>query len=330
MVSIALGCAGSPPTESTTESREEPRPVEVPIDDKAASKQGKELLAVAPVEHPKASEIRGSTGTDTVSLVAVGDISLGRIINAEMVDRDDFTFPFEHVNDFIKAADIAIGNLESQMFPGCPVLKRGLRLCASPRAISGLVDAGFDVVSVANNHSDNFGRRALASSVALLRAKGISVAGYDRHPIIERRKIRFGFLAYDITQEVIPLKRVSRDIAAVQSRSDVVVLMMHWGKEYQVTPDPTQTDFAAFAASRGVDVIIGTHPHVVQPLTTVKSAPVAYSLGNFVFDQMWSEETQNAAAASLTFDEGGSVVKANLVPLRLVAPGIPLFSKPKN
>ncbi len=313
---IVLGCAGAPPGESKGKSC----PAQDGIAETAAIEESKEFHDVAPSR--RLPPALGPDDSGAISLVAVGDISLGRVINAEMVERNDFTFPFAHVEKFIRTADIAVGNLESQLFRGCPLLRGGLRLCASHRAVAGLVKAGFDVVSVANNHAGNFGRRALASSVALLRAKGISVAGYDRPPIIERKNTRFGFLAYDSTQESIPLRRIYREIAAVRARSDVVILMMHWGKEYETTPISHQTDLAGFASSHGVDVIIGAHPHVVQPLTTINQVPVAYSLGNFVFDQMWSEETQNASAAVFKFKDG-KVADAELVRVKLVAPGIP-------
>ncbi len=267
-----------------------------------------------------------NTQLNEVSMVAVGDICLGRFINAEMVERDNFTFPFEHVRNLLNEADIAVGNLEAQLFSRCPVLDDGMRLCASNRAIDGLVQAGFDVVSVANNHSDNFGDRALAASVRTLRENGIAVAGYDRTPVIERRGTRFAFLAYDITKRVVSLKRIAHNISAARDRADVVVLILHWGREYETTPHKSQISLARFAASKGADLIIGAHPHVVQPLTQVNGTHVAYSLGNFVFDSMrWSEPTKHGAAARIVFRKA-KIHEARLIPVELISPGIPVFA----
>ncbi|MCP4679677.1 MAG: CapA family protein [Deltaproteobacteria bacterium] len=319
---IVLACAGAPPAAPGKHHAVKNEPPEQKVTETSATQK---RTPTTPPPEMTISEARPQVETEpnTVSLVAVGDICLGRNINAEMVDTNDFTFPFVHVADFLKSADITVGNLEAQLFPGCPLLTGGMRLCGDRRAVAGLVKSGFDVVSVANNHADNFGKRALASSVKMLRANGIQVAGYGKPPVIERNGTRFAFVGYDITKRSVPLKRIGRKLKAAKERADVVVLIMHWGKEYETTPSRIQTNLAQFATKQGADLIIGAHPHVIQPLETVNGAPVAYSLGNFVFDSMmWTEETRKSTAAVFKF-LGSAVTSSRLIPGRLVSAGIP-------
>ncbi len=259
------------------------------------------------------------------SIVAVGDIQLGRKIFAQMVDRDDYTFPMRRVADKLLAADIAIGNLESQIFPWCPVLTSGMRLCAGSRAVESLTRAGIDVVSVANNHSHDFGKKAFDTSVRLLKKNGIAVAGVGPRPaLVERNGVRFAFLAYSPVDRRISLKRITSNIRAARNRADVIVVLVHWGVEYSSEPDEAQFALAEFLAKSGANLIIGSHPHVLQPMVKLGNATVAYSLGNFVFDQMWSSATSHSAAGKFDFCNA-QLSSAELVPVELLAPGVPFF-----
>ena len=120
----------------------------------------------APPTEPPAPE-PADAGVATVepdhgwTMLAVGDIQLGRTIYADMVELDDYTFPMRAVADRLSAADLTVGNLEAQIFDRCKVLRVGMRLCAGPRAMESIELGGFDVLSVANNHSTNFGKRNL-------------------------------------------------------------------------------------------------------------------------------------------------------------------------
>ncbi len=266
----------------------------------------------------------------TTSIVAVGDIQLGRDIFAQMVERDDYTFPMKRVSDELLAADIAVGNLESQIFPWCPVLTTGMRLCAGSRAVESLIHAGIDVVSVANNHSHDFGKKAFDTSVRLLKKNGIAVAGLGPRPaLVERNGVRFAFLAYSPVDRRESLRRITSNIRAAKKRADVIVVLVHWGVEYSNEPDEDQIALAEFMASRGVSLIIGSHPHVVQPMVKVGNTTVAYSLGNFVFDQMWSPATSHSTAGKFDFCNT-ELSSSKLVPVELVTPGVPFFPQQPN
>ena len=257
-------------------------------------------------------------------MLAVGDIQLGRTIFADMVDLGDYTFPMRGVADRLSAADLTVGNLEAQIFDRCKVLRVGMRLCAGPRAMQSIEIGGFDVLSVANNHSTNFGKRGLDESVKRLRERGIRVAGYGKHiPVVEMNGTRVAFLGWSPVHEQISLKRIASHIKRARARADLVFAFVHWGIEYETTPSRAQERLADFIASKGVDLIIGAHPHVVQPMERVRDTLVAYSLGNFVFDFMWGEALRGAVGEFVVDD--GQIAKSRLIPVQIDEMGAPHF-----
>lgn len=298
------------------------------------SSEGNDLAGITPAIEESTTTPAPNTeptceGTLT-SIVAVGDIQLGRKIFAHMAERKDYAFPMRQVADTVTAADIAIGNLESQIFPWCPVLTSGMRLCGGSRAVESLTHAGIDVVSVANNHSHDFGKKAFDTSVGLLKKNGIAVAGLGPRPaLVERNGVRFAFLAYSPVDRRISLRRITSNIRAAKKRADVIIVIVHWGVEYSNEPDEAQVALAEFLASQGASLIIGSHPHVLQPMVKLGDATVAYSLGNFVFDQMWSSETSHSAAGKFDFCNT-ELKSAKLIPVELVAPGVPFFPQEPN
>ncbi len=297
------------------------------------SSEGDDLGGTVPMLDGLDEESAGKSAGNTepacegslTSLVAVGDIQLGRNIFSQMVDRNDYAFPMRRVKDTLFAADIAVGNLESQIFPWCPVLTTGMRLCGGSRAVESLTHAGMDVVSVANNHSHDFGKKAFDTSVGLLKKNGIAVAGGGPRPaLVERNGVRFAFLAYSPVDRRISLKRITSNIRAAKNRADVIVVLVHWGVEYSNEPDEAQIALAEFMVEQGASLIIGSHPHVLQPMVKLGDATVAYSLGNFVFDQMWSSATSRSAAGKFDFCNT-ELKNSKLVPVELITPGVPFF-----
>lgn len=277
-------------------------------------------------EPPSAAVDAGPVEVDDGSwtMLAVGDIQLGRTIYAEMVDLDDYAFPMRAVGERLAAADLTVGNLEAQIFERCPVLRVGMRLCAGPRAIESIEAGGFDVLTVANNHATNFGKRNLDESVRMLRERGIEVAGYGKRiPVVEIAGARVAFLGWSPVHEQVPLRRVAAQVKKARAKADLVFAFVHWGVEYETTPSRAQTHLADFIASKGVDLIIGSHPHVVQPMERVRDTLVAYSLGNFVFDFMWGESLRGAVGEFVV--EDGAIARSRLIPVQIDDLGSPHF-----
>jgi poly-gamma-glutamate synthesis protein (capsule biosynthesis protein) len=303
-----------------------PSPVSSPIEIDAGPPAPETATSPAPPEAADAgiADVAAAPPDDSWTMLAVGDIQLGRTIYAEMVDLDDYTFPMRAVADRLSAADLTVGNLEAQIFDRCKVLRVGMRLCAGPRAMESIDRGGFDVLTVANNHATNFGKRSLQESVERLRERGIAVAGYGKQiPVVEIEGTDVAFLGWSPVHEQLPLKRIASQIEKARARADLVFAFVHWGIEYETTPSRAQERLADFIASKGVDLIIGSHPHVVQPMEQVRETLVAYSLGNFVFDFMWGEALRGAVG-EFVVDEG-RITSSRLIPVQIDEMGAPHF-----
>jgi poly-gamma-glutamate synthesis protein (capsule biosynthesis protein) len=178
--------------------------------------------------------------------------------------------------------------------------------------------------------------RSFLDTLANLKGKGIAPVGGGvdlataRAPVvIERNGVRFAFLGYDDVSSsfygataslpgTAPLSAANliQDIATAKAVADVVIVLPQWGAEYTPTPTLRQTDLARVAIEAGADVVGGNHPHVVQGVEWFEEGFVAYALGNFVFDQDWSIETQQGAVLEATFS-GSRLIGVRLVPVRI-------------
>ena len=238
-------------------------------------------------------------------LIFVGDVMLSRSVGAKMQAEDDWTYPFEKIAPTLRSANLTFGNLE------CPVSDTGRNrhhlysFRADPKAIAGLKFAGFDVMSVANNHSFDWGRPALVDTLVRLRAAGIRPVGAGandleaHYPVLVRLNgVKLAFLAYvnvppkEATAGTdqpgvawLDRDRTSADIRFARVLADVVIVSVHWGVEYMRKPQRLQLELAHQMIDAGADLIVGSHPHVIQPLEEYHGRWIAYSLGNFIFDQ---------------------------------------------
>ncbi len=250
--------------------------------------------------------------SDEVTLIFAGDIMLSRFIGTLMERKNDWTFPFRRIADATRLADIAVGNLEGPISSGGTRVGSENSFRADPRAIQGLTFAGFDVVSIANNHIWDYGSEAFLDTLRILGENGIGYAGggedYSKAhtPLIkEIRGTKFAFLSYTdlisrslATESSTPAiafaekEEIVRDIKEVREKADVVVTLFHWGDEYETRHNALQEDLAHAAIDAGARIVIGHHPHVIQDTEEYNGGFIAYSLGNLVFDQNFSEETR--------------------------------------
>jgi poly-gamma-glutamate synthesis protein (capsule biosynthesis protein) len=207
--------------------------------------------------------------------------------------------------EMLRAADLAYCNLE------CPISDQGrdqhhlYSFRADPRSLEGLQQAGFRVVSQANNHTYDWGPAAVLDSVERLRTAGIRTVGAGQNDleahypaIVDVGGLKVGFLAYvniepkEATAGVdrpgvawLEPARALADIRFARPLVSLLIVCPHWGVEYALRPTPEQVKLAHQMIDAGADLIVGSHPHVVQPLEQYHGCWVAYSLGNFVFDQ---------------------------------------------
>ena len=286
----------------------------------------------APAEAPEIPlSLDGARTPGPVTLLACGDVLLSRTV-AEMIDRHGYRWPFRHVRDLVTSADLAFCNLENpasflgRPYPGKPA---DVTFRAAPGALFSLAWAGFDVVSLANNHMNDYGPAAIRETLDYLDLLGIARAGagFDeasaRAPaVLEVRGSRVAFLAYaEGIWRVLPAaserpgvaladpSRLASDIASLRktARPDYVVVSVHWGEEHERHPRQTQRDFGRAAIDAGADLVLGHHPHVLQSLERYGEGLIVYSLGNFVFD-MAAESTYDTAAIRITLEDRKSVV----------------------
>jgi poly-gamma-glutamate capsule biosynthesis protein CapA/YwtB (metallophosphatase superfamily) len=239
------------------------------------------------------------------TLLFVGDVMLSRGVGAKMKAEGDWTYPFQKIAATLTAADLTFGNLE------CPVSDVGrdryhlYSFRADPGAIEGLKYAGFDVMSVANNHMYDWGPSALLDTLQRLREAGIMPVGAGANDLeahypqlLNCAGLKLAFLAYvNVAPETaiaapdrpgvawLELDRVLADIRFARPLADVLVVALHWGGEYVTQPQRNQVELAHRMIDAGADLVVGSHAHVVQPVEEYRGRWIAYSLGNFVFDQ---------------------------------------------
>lgn len=256
--------------------------------------------------------------TDTLRLLFTGDIMghAPQIASAQVVknSRYDYTPCFRYVKPILEQADLAIGNLELTL-PGKPPYT-GYPMFRSPDDLArALKEAGFDILVTANNHANDSHGEGVTNTVKTLRAldflqTGTFTDARDRaahYPLMVYKKgFKIALLNYTYgtnglpTQEptivnLIDKEQIAADLAeAVARKPHYIIVVMHWGIEYQLNENDEQRDLAQFLISHGADMVIGSHPHVVQPIRTervampdgsVKEALVVYSLGNFISNQ---------------------------------------------
>lgn len=262
-------------------------------------------LPAASLETQKEGDVPG------VTLLFVGDIMLARAIGSIAERKNDPLFYFRSTRELVRRADVAVANLESPLSTRGTKMGSELSFRAQPKMSDGLSFAGFDVVSLANNHIWDYGPDALLDTLDILSQKQILYAGAGRNyarahapALYTVRGTQIAFLSYtDLLAEShtressLPAVAfadkgtVAADILGARRRADIVVVLLHWGEEYSTRHSKAQEELARAAIDAGAHLVIGHHPHVVQEVEEYNGGLIAYSLGNFIFDQNFSEET---------------------------------------
>ncbi len=233
-------------------------------------------------------------------------------------------YPFAAVAEQLRSYDLLVGNLE------CVAANRGsptipLPLVAPLHSPKALLDAGFDIVSVANNHAEDLGKLGYEDMLKRLDAAGLPyVGGYladkSRDPMVVREVngIKVAVLGYFNRDTADTFK----DIARAHEVADVVLVFLHWGIDF--SPDPTrfQRQWGRKLIDKGASAVIGAHSHIVQPEEIYEGKLIAHSLGNFVFSGMTKRGSRDGAILELDVDETG-VVAHRFRPVKLDLRGAP-------
>jgi poly-gamma-glutamate capsule biosynthesis protein CapA/YwtB (metallophosphatase superfamily) len=300
-----------------------------------------------PIRQPQgyALTVPGNPSGHVVTATFVGDLMLGRRVGQAMASSGDFSAPFAHVASKLASADLTVGNLESTLSRDGRPRQGADSFAADPRVLEGIKEAGIDVVSLANNHSGDFGPAALVQTVQRLKEGGLMTVGAGRDAaeaetpvVVTRQGARFGFLAFNAIGETPraaqttpgaveirmqprlgPLRRPDLDAfialqRALRPQVDLLVVLPHWGDQYTTDVHEDQRIVARSLVEAGADLVIGSHSHWVGGAEIHKGKLIVYSLGNFVFDMQSSRQTREGAALSLTFS-GPHLMAAEFLPV---------------
>jgi len=253
---------------------------------------------------------------------AVGDIMLSREVAGKIDAADDATLPFKKMEGLLRAADFNFGNLESPITSSLQYHNQNQFIFNAPAAFTeGLTIYNFAALNLANNHANDQEALGLKFTRSFLDKHNIDHVGTGdslleawQGKVIEENGIKVGFVGatyglnygpLDKTQFVARLKdtqNLRNSIETLAATSDFIVVTMHAGEEYSRKPNADQTAFAHAAIDYGADMVIGAHPHWIQPIEKYKDKYIFYSLGNFIFDQEWSKETKEGLVATITLE----------------------------
>lgn len=249
----------------------------------------------------------------TTSLGAIGDLLIHDWVYEDAKRESDYDFKpmLTQVKDLLIKPDVLLANQET-VLGGVEIGLSSYPSFNSPQEVGdAFIDAGVDIVSTANNHTLDRGEKAILSQIDYFNRVGLPYVGSFKDPedqqilrVLNKNGIKLAFLSYTYGTNGIPVpkgkdhlvnlidqEKMKAEIHRAKAAADVVVMSMHWGNEYQRLPSPQQKELAQFLVNEGADIILGHHPHVLQPMEWLQDqngrpAFVVYSLGNFLSGQM--------------------------------------------
>lgn len=262
---------------------------------------------------------------------------LDRGVKSSVVNNFDGSYIrlFDYVKETLSEADILFGNLEG------PISDKGNNVGSkysfrmSPEAFPALKETGFDVLSFANNHVGDWNVSAFTDTLDRASSTEIIITGAGKTKskaseveIIEKNGTKFGFLAFsdvgpawmkagETSPGILLLSdpSLATIISEAKIKSDVLIVSIHWGDEYKEF-NSRQQEYAHKIIDSGADLIIGHHPHVIQGTEKYKDGLIFYSLGNFIFDQKFSEKTMEAGVVEIVY-EGKTPIKTTFYTWKL-------------
>ena len=273
---------------------------------------------------------------DFITLNFSGDIMMDRGVRNSVIKNfnNDYGALFENL-EFLKKADIAFANLEGTASDQGVDGKNLYSFRMDPTVVPALAGAGFDIVSMANNHVGDWGRASFVDTLARLKENQILYAGAgttaeaEQPTIIEKHGVKIGFLAFSdvgpnwmkATESQAGLllasnPRFDEIVSNASKQVDHLVVSFHWGDEYKTVHNARQEYLAHKAADAGAKLVIGHHPHVMQDVEVYSPADcmqdscvsyIAYSLGNFIFDQGFSVNTMQGMNLQIKLGRDGTM-----------------------
>ena len=289
-----------------------------------------------------------------IAVIMVGDVMLGtNYPSSSSLPPDDGKFVLNDAGEYLKVADVTIGNLEGTLLDkgGTPKECINPENCVSfrmPEHYAGyLKEAGFDIMSVANNHSGDMGEIGRKSTMETLERYGIEFAGYSTNPItiFEKDGVKFGFTAFAPntgTQSIHDLKKAAKTVKELKKKCDIVIVSFHGGgegssatrvnrkREFYLGEDRGNVyDFAHTVVDAGADIVFGHGPHVPRGIELYRKRIIAYSLGNFCTYGKFglSGNLGLAPVFKVYIKQNGEFDKGRIFPFKQIKRGIPVFDE---
>jgi Bacterial capsule synthesis protein PGA_cap len=254
------------------------------------------------------------------SLLFTGDVLLARNVEY-LMKKEGNDYPYKLLSLSSLAPNPAIiGNFESAMpSTHVPTQALGMNFSVDPVFLSALKDAGFTHLSLANNHSFDYGTDGYQNATAQLQAHELTAFGngetIDKNSVtyIDTELGRIALVAINASEQLPDKVAVQKLLALASRESDIQIVCIHWGTEYKTKHSHVQEELATTLVEAGADLIIGHHPHVVEDVGVIRGVMVFYSLGNYIFDQYFSPEVQQGLLLSL--DMAGQEPVLRLIPV---------------
>jgi len=269
-----------------------------------------------------------ATGDPRYHLVAVGDIMLGGRATRPMRAWGD-DYPFRAVQPLLLRTPVVLGNLEGPLAMRASRTERNFSYRVAPATALAMRRAGINVVTLANNHLVDCGRKGVLETLAAVESAGIIGIGAGRNKreahrgaVVDASGLKLGLLGYYWNRRCAatatapgsamdPPEELRDDIASLRPRVDRLVVTFHWGIPYEREPSGADRDKARLAIDLGADAVVGHHPHVVQPFEVHRGKPIFYSVGNFTF----GSGNSRGEGLVLAFEFGSSRTRVAIYPL---------------
>lgn len=254
-----------------------------------------------------------------ITILAFGDLLLDRYIKL-YIDRHGADYPFENIKEILAGNDVVLANLEGSFtdYKPRPLDPNNTSFTFDPALAAMLKRHNFNVLNLANNHVRDFGRAGFAQSQNYLTQSGIDYFG-DYHNesgalVKEINGQKVAFIGYHSLDNPATESTIEK-IKTARQEADFVVAYTHWGAEYQNGFSKSQQEAGRQFIDAGADAVLGSHPHVIQPIEIYRGKPIFYSLGNFLFDQIFSFEVRHGLGVKIVL--ATNEVEYELVPTQM-------------
>ncbi len=272
------------------------------------------------------NEVKGSQllsevdAEQEITLLAIGDIMLGRYVENLMNSNTD-NYPFEKIADLLDSVDLTVGNLEGPIVANHSQTPNGsLSFSFQPKTAQTLTENNIDIVTLSNNHTLDRGVSGYLETISYLDNAAVEHFGHSSqinessHLHKEEFGLEIDFLGFNATSSGFDNQAALKMITDLKNDDSFIIISIHWGSEYQLSSNQTQKGLAHSFIDAGADLILGHHPHVVQEIELYNDKLIFYSLGNFIFDQYFSENTQQGLAVKITLNK--ETANYQLLPLQ--------------